>query len=441
MNHKKTLFLALALATATAASGQTNGSNSPYSRYGFGLLSDRAQSFNKGMAGTGYGFRSGSEINSKNPAAYSAVDSLTFIFDAGVSLQTANFNDGPNSTNAQNTSIDYLTAGFRLAKNLGMTVGLMPFSTVGYNMSNNYLQKGENGSYLNYTETNKGDGGIHEAFAGIGWRLSGPVSLGVNAGVLWGNITNTITNSFSDGVTNSLRRQYTMRMRTYKVDIGLQIHQPINERNTLTLGVVYGLGHNVNNHSKLYNQTLNTSGTVLTSDTVVAHNAYGLPHTFGVGLNWTFRNRLNIGVDYTLEKWGNVNFPVLNANNEYVASRSALTDSHSFSIGLEYMPDPEGIGYAQHIRYRAGFGYSTGYAKTQSNTAAGTWTSAPRSYIATLGVGIPIANRFNNRSVLSISGQYERVQPTGLNTIKENYFRLCIGLTFNEAWFMKRKID
>ena len=57
------------------------------------------------------------------------------------------------------------------------------------------------------------------------------------------------------------------------------------------------------------------------------------------------------------------------------------------------------------------------------------------------GVGIPIANRFNNRSVLSISGQYERVQPTGLNTIKENYFRLCIGLTFNEAWFMKRKID
>lgn len=79
MNHKKTLFLALALATATAASGQTNGSNSPYSRYGFGLLADRAQSFNKGMAGTGYGFRSGSEINSKNPAAYSALDSLSFI--------------------------------------------------------------------------------------------------------------------------------------------------------------------------------------------------------------------------------------------------------------------------------------------------------------------------------------------------------------------------
>lgn len=441
MKHRKTLFLALAFATAYAANAQTNGSNSPYSRYGFGLLSDRAQSFNKGMAGTGYGYRSGIDLNTKNPAAYSSIDSLAFIFDAGVSLQTANFTDGPNSTNAQNTSVDYLTAGFRLAPNLGMTVGLLPFSTVGYNLSTSHLQKGDVGNYLDYTETNKGDGGIHEAFAGIGWRLGGPLSIGINAGILWGNITNTVTNSFSDGVTNSLRRQYTMNLRTYKFDFGLQFHQPINDRHTLTLGAVYSLGHNVNNDSRMYNQTLNTSGTVQTSDTVVAHNAYGLPHTFGIGLNWTFRQRLNIGVDYTLEKWGDVKFPVLTSDNRYEPSHTALTDRHTVSMGLEYMPDPDGFRYGQHIRYRIGFAYSTGYARTQLSTASGTWNSAPRSYVATAGVGIPIANMYNNRSVLSISGQYERVQPTGLNTIKENYFRLCIGLTFNERWFMKRKID
>lgn len=71
-----TLLLA---AAATTAGAQTNGSNSPYSRYGFGLLSDRAGGFNKGMSGLAYGMRYGNELNTKNPASYSSIDSLSFL--------------------------------------------------------------------------------------------------------------------------------------------------------------------------------------------------------------------------------------------------------------------------------------------------------------------------------------------------------------------------
>lgn len=70
---------------------QTNGSNSPYSRYGFGLLGDGGNAFNKGMAGTAYGMHNGKELNTKNPASYAAIDSLTFLFDLGLSLQNGNF--------------------------------------------------------------------------------------------------------------------------------------------------------------------------------------------------------------------------------------------------------------------------------------------------------------------------------------------------------------
>lgn len=73
------------------ATAQTNGSNSPYSRYGFGLLGDGGNAFNKGMSGTAYGMRNGKEINTKNPASYAALDSLSFIFDFGMSLQNGNF--------------------------------------------------------------------------------------------------------------------------------------------------------------------------------------------------------------------------------------------------------------------------------------------------------------------------------------------------------------
>ena len=67
-----------------------NGINSPYSRYGFGMLSDRAMGFNKAMGGVAMGFRDGQIINAANPASYSAGDSLTALCDLGMSLHNGN---------------------------------------------------------------------------------------------------------------------------------------------------------------------------------------------------------------------------------------------------------------------------------------------------------------------------------------------------------------
>lgn len=46
------------------------------------------------MGGIAYGLRNGYQINASNPASYTAIDSLTFLFDAGMTLQNANFKDG-----------------------------------------------------------------------------------------------------------------------------------------------------------------------------------------------------------------------------------------------------------------------------------------------------------------------------------------------------------
>ena len=70
---------------ATIAMAQTS-SNSPYTRYGFGELSDQHFGNSKAMGGIAYGLRNGFQVNAANPASYTAIDSLTFIFDAGLSL-------------------------------------------------------------------------------------------------------------------------------------------------------------------------------------------------------------------------------------------------------------------------------------------------------------------------------------------------------------------
>ena len=74
--------LALSAMVSVCAYGQS-GTNSPYSQYGLGDLSDQGVGINKAMSGVGLAFRKGNEVNTVNPASYSAVDSLSMIVDAG----------------------------------------------------------------------------------------------------------------------------------------------------------------------------------------------------------------------------------------------------------------------------------------------------------------------------------------------------------------------
>ena len=62
----KRLISALLLNTlvlmAFAQNGMSPSTNSPYTRYGFGLLSDQGFGNNKAMGGIGYGLRNGFHI-------------------------------------------------------------------------------------------------------------------------------------------------------------------------------------------------------------------------------------------------------------------------------------------------------------------------------------------------------------------------------------------
>ena len=84
------------------------------------------------------------------------------------------------------------------------------------------------------------------------------------------------------------------------------------------------------------------------------------------------------------------------------------------------------------MHYRAGISYATPYLKIEGQ-------DGPREISASVGVGIPIMNNYNNRGLLNISCEWFNRQAN--NFIKENVFRINIGLTFNERWFAKFKVE
>ena len=93
---KKILTAMLCFALSMTAKAQS-GTNSPYSQFGLGTLSPQSTSFNRGMNGLAYGFHEHNQINFQNPASYSALDSLSFIFD-GYELKDADFGNAENAS-------------------------------------------------------------------------------------------------------------------------------------------------------------------------------------------------------------------------------------------------------------------------------------------------------------------------------------------------------
>lgn len=382
------------------------------------------------MAGLAYGMNDAKQLNFKNPASYAAIDSLTMIFDIGFTLQKANLELGGVKKNANNSSVDYVMAGFRLAPNLGMTLGLMPYTTIGYNMSTRPKQVETTRQELTQTDVYKGEGGLREVFFGLGYRPTPKLSVGANVGYLWGTMENIFYAPYSDN-TDYNRHFYTADIRTFKVDFGVQYEHQVNSKNWLVVGATYGLGHNVNRPATFIRQLISASQGA-TGDTTRISNAFELPHTFGLGATWNHRNRLRVGFDYTLQLWDGCRTPEL-INNEYQVSTNSFTNSHTFTLGGEYVRRPNSAYWYQQIRYRVGLSMSTPYTKVNG-------VDGPRRYTASLGLGIPIRNGWNNRSVVNIAAQYERVEPKFSGMITENYFRLCLGITFNEMWFSKWKV-
>lgn len=421
----KKIFAAMSIALLATSALAQSGTNSPYSQYGFGVLSDQGNSFNRGMNGVGLALHPHNQINYLNPASYSNIDSLSFIFDAGMSLQMTNFKEGGVSKNANNANFEYAVAGLRIAPKLGVGFGVVPFSNIGYNFSN----IDEKGYSKNLYE---GKGGIHEVFLGLGWSPVKGLSVGVNGGYLWGELDRSVTTTIADESASSLTKNSYASVGSYKLDFGVQYDCQLSAKDVLTVGATYGLGHNLNTDATLLYINRNTQTSVVDTTAFVAKDAYELPTQISAGLAYSHGTKWAVAVDYSLQQWSKVKFPYSGGQNSYAPKTGLFDDRHKINGGFEYCQNVEGRSFMSRIRYRFGASYTTPYLKING-------VDGPSEISVSGGVGIPIMNSINNRSILNVSAQWVRSSAPGL--IKENTFRINVGFTFNERWFAKWKFE
>ncbi len=422
MAINKKIFALLMITFSVIGAWADNGINSPYSRYGVGILSDQSLGINRQMGGMGYALRSHRFINIQNPASFSTADTLTMLFEAGFSMQNVNFKEGSKRINAKNASFDYVAIQFRLCKNLGMSAGFVPYSNVGYSFSTTSAQ----GANEVHSETYTGTGGLYQPYIGLGWKPSSWFAAGVMGSYIYGDITHQVVSEFSNSTNRS--KTYNTTIRDYKVDFGIQFIADLAAKHQLTFGATYSLGH------ELGNKTTLTSVTSGATDETNIPGGFRLPHTYGGGLAYKYNDCVTIGADYTYQQWGGTTFfDPADSNSGNAISTGA--DRSRISFGAEYNPTQLSKNLLKMMSYRAGLHYAQPYTRIDGKKGCD-------EYGISAGVSIPFYNNNNSYShgTLHVSGEFVHLRPRSAGLITENYLRINIGITFNESWFMKLRV-
>ena len=214
--NKKISLIIIAMAIGTCAA-MAQIVSTPYSKMGYGMLNDNVSSIQRSMGGVGYAMRGGRIINVMNPASYANVDSLTFLWDVGVDLTNLWSEEQGNKGYNFGGGLDYLTGHFRVAKGLGASFGLLPYSSVGYAYG---------GTIDGGSESRSGNGGFNQLYVGVGYEPLKNLSVGVNFAYLFGTTTNTTL--IASTSTSYFTRN--MKIRDWNTQLGVQYSLPLASR-------------------------------------------------------------------------------------------------------------------------------------------------------------------------------------------------------------------
>lgn len=417
------VFVATAWAMTPAMMAQ--GVTSPYSKYGYGLLGDNATSTQRSMGGVGYAMNSGRQVNAMNPASYAAMDSLTFLWDLGLDLTRLTAKEGETTSKSFGGGLDYITMQFPLSKTVGASIGVVPFSSVGYSFGTDI----KNGK-----EARVGTGGISQLYAGAGWRPFKGFSIGANFSYNFGTLVNS-TYVYPAGQSYYTLFERVMQVRDWGVQIGAQYTTTIAKKHKATLGVVYTPSKSF--HGNTWGAYYNSQDAVV--DTVgytKLAGKYTSPHTFGAGINYQLGDRLMVEADFTYQPWSKVKYvPIQYFEgvhkedvNEFAKQETMFDNRWKAAVGAQYVHNPRG-NFIQRTAFRAGAYYNHDYINVKGSNV--------RDYGVSVGFGLPTPN---SKTVVNLGFEYKHRTSSPVRYVTENYFNITLGVNFNEAWFWKNKI-
>ena len=424
----KLILTALAITLCGGAFAQSNV-DSPYSMFGIGQVRNKTMNTRlKGMGGVANAMGDKNMVNAGNPASYAMIDTLAFLFDAGIYAKSSTFSTSNLSERASSASLDYVSLGFALTSWWKMSVGVQPYSSVGYNILTSY----HNEQVGNCAELFKGEGGLNQVYWGNAFRIGKHFAVGANGSFVFGDSKSTTTLAFPDSTyIICSRRSRDMMVRSFMFDYGVMYQGKVGDGMTLNVGATYNQKIDLRGIQTTFIRTIEaddvenlSSSTEYFIDTVAYstdNNAYySMPHGFGFGVSLQKNNRWRIGADFNWAQWSTF---ARNGVNE------GLQDSWSVAVGGEFLPTSTSISnYWTRVSYRLGGFYEQTFLNINGHSI--------NKMGVTAGMSLPVPRTL---SKVDLALEVGNCGTKSDNLIKESYVNLTVGVSIFERWFQKRK--
>ena len=410
---------------ASTASGQKL-INTPYSRFNLGTLQPEGSFRSLGMGNVGIAMRDNSSIYFSNPASYSSLDTLSFIFDFGLDYGRNTISDGSSKFSSEDVTFHHLIMAFPLSRGWGLALGIIPVSSGYYQITQTVTSAdpGYDPSVGKYTINHDGDGSITKFFIGSGLRITRNISIGANMTLLSGMLKRDNSFIFSDfyNVFHN-KSEENLQINGIGFDYGIQYTASLKNNYFLNIGV--SLSGGTNYPSKYSQLSVKYTGFGVT-DTVsyVPYNSAKtyIPSTVSFGVSFGKKNKFTTGLDYVTTKWSASKIP---------GSTGYAADTRELRLGAEYIPDKfSNYSYISRIEYRIGGHIGDNYLIINR--------SQLKEYGASLGIGLP--QKLGTKTNLFVD--FTRRMGSATNSFhSEDYLTAGISINFYDFWFVKRKYE
>ncbi len=359
-------------------------------------------------------------INSQNPA--NLVYNTFSTFQLGLNVDRRNFSGEDISGSGTDGGLRFLGYAFPImAGKWSSSFGILPYSSVSYNTFSEGEIPGTNGS-VSQVSDNRGEGGLTNFYWSNGFRIKEKLLVGLKMNYTFGSIkkTSIISIGGTDVPFSAATYEELESYSDFNFLFGLGYRHKMTEEKYLNFGATYSPKSPINGNSELSLIRLSTSGSELETVEVGTESIqFDLPQTFGFGVSYQKLNHYTIGADMEFSGWSKAGSPTALYNNSF-----------KIAVGGEYTPDYDDVNsYWRRIKYAAGFNYQKlPYIVNDQ---------ALIDFGINFGASLPVSGF----SSLDVAFKYGQLGESSNGLIKETYYKVVIGATINDRWFIKRKYD
>lgn len=403
--------------------------NSPYSRFGLGDVLPGQNIVNRAMGGISATYYDPVTVNFTNPASYARLKYTTFDVGVDYTGRTLKTTDPVRSLTSGYIVPSYIQIGFPLAKkgNWGMNLGLRPVTRISYQLQQNERLPGIDSAQTSYI----GDGGMYQTYVGTGFG-SKHLTAGINFGYAFGNKNYTTERTLINDSVFYERGKWADSTHFGGVFLhaGVQYSTHISKTMLLKLGAFAQFKNSLNAYRNIRRETyvMNPNyGEVMKDSVYMSTDEKGkivVPASYGAAISIEKELAWSVTAEYNIAEWDDY---------KYYDTKDNVKNTWLFRLGTSFIPNYKSTSYWGQVQYRAGFYIGPDYVTVNKNLP---------TYAITFGASFPV----RKYGYALYSGQYTSINTAfeigargnKSNSLRESFYRISVGLSLSDIWFIKR---